>query len=203
MPNDDLADLLRSLGVRVSREALLALIAHATTARLSPVQAFEEIVGIARRERDQRNLAARTKAATIGTFKPLDRFDWNHPRTIPRELIEELCTLDFVAKGHNVLLRGPSGVGKTMLAQNLAMLALEHGHTVRFTDAVGGARGSLEAGVAARSRAAPAQVHRAFASRIGRDWISPVHAPVRRPALQHHQSKTRKPLARADHQSPF
>jgi DNA replication protein DnaC len=119
--------------VRVSREALLALVAHATNARLSPVQTFEELFAIARRERDQRNLAARTKAATIGTFKPLARFDWNHPRTIQRELIDELCSLDFVAKGHNVLLRGPSGVGKTMLAQNLGMLALERGHTVRFT----------------------------------------------------------------------
>jgi DNA replication protein DnaC len=130
--NDDLADVLRSIGVRVSREAILALLAHATTSRLSPVQTFEELGAIARRERDQRNLAARTKAATIGFFEPLDRFDWNHPRTLQRELVEELCTLDFIAKGHNVLLRGPSGVGKTMLAQNLGMLALEHGHTVRF-----------------------------------------------------------------------
>jgi DNA replication protein DnaC len=133
MPTDDVADGLRSLGVRVSREALLALISHATTARLSPVQTFEELVAIARRERDQRNLAARTKAATLGTFKPLERFDWNHPRSIPRELVDELTTLGFVAKGHNVLLRGPSGVGKTMLAQNLGMLALQHGYTVRFT----------------------------------------------------------------------
>jgi DNA replication protein DnaC len=132
MPND-VAELLRSLGVRVSREALLALITHATTSRLSPVQTFEELVALARRERDQRNLAARTKAATLGSFKPLARFDWNHPRTIQRELVEDLCTLDFLSKGHNVLLRGPSGVGKTMLAQNLGMLALQHGHTVRFT----------------------------------------------------------------------
>lgn len=133
MPNDEVVDLLQSIGVRVSREALLALIAHATNARLSPVQTCEELVAVARRERDHRNLAARTKAATLGAFKPLARFDWNHPRTIQRELVDELCSLDFVAKGHNVLLRGPSGVGKTMLAQNLGMLALERGHTVRFT----------------------------------------------------------------------
>jgi DNA replication protein DnaC len=133
MPSDDVADLLRGLGVRVSREAILALVAHATTSRLSPVQTLEELCAVARRERDQRNLAARAKAATIGSFKPLERFDWNHPRTIQRDLVDELCSLDFIAKGHNVLLRGPSGVGKTMLAQNLAMLALQRGHTVRFT----------------------------------------------------------------------
>lgn len=132
MPNDDIADMLRSIGVRVSREALLALTAHATSARLSPTQTFEGLVALARGQRDQRNLAARTKAATLGTLKPLDRFDWNHPRVLPREEIEQLTTLAFIAQGHNVLLRGPSGVGKTMLAQNLGLLALQRGYTVRF-----------------------------------------------------------------------
>jgi DNA replication protein DnaC len=132
-PTNDVVDLLRSIGLRVSREALLALITHATSSRLSPVQTLEELVGVARRERDQRNLAARAKAATLGAFKPIERFDWNHPRTIQRALVEELSTLDFVSKGHNVLLRGPSGVGKTMLAQNLGMLALQRGFTVRFS----------------------------------------------------------------------
>ncbi len=134
MPTDDLAEMLRSLGVRVSREALLALIAHATTARLSPMQTFEELAALARKERDHRNLAARTKAAAIGNFKPLDGFDWNHPRAIPRDIVDDVCTLGFVAKGHNVLLRGPSGVGKTMLAQNFRRARrLQQGYTVRFS----------------------------------------------------------------------
>ena len=68
MPNDDIADMLRSIGVRVSREALLALTAHATSARFSPTQTFEELVALARCQRDQRNLAARTKAATLVTL---------------------------------------------------------------------------------------------------------------------------------------
>lgn len=62
-----------------------------------------------------------------------DRFDWAHPRKIDRELIERLVTLDFVGRGENVLLRGQSGVGKTMLAKNLGHAALLAGKTVRFT----------------------------------------------------------------------
>ncbi len=85
-----------------------------------------------RRAREERDLATRTKTAGLGSFKSLDRFDWNHARTIPRELYEQLRTLDFVEPGHNVLFRGPSGVGKTTLAQNLGQAALERGISVRF-----------------------------------------------------------------------
>jgi DNA replication protein DnaC len=138
MPTDDIAEMLRSLGLRVSRQALLALIAHATTARLSPMQTFEELGALARKERDHRNLAARTKAAAIGNFKPLDRFDWNHPRTIDRELYDELHgTLGFLARGENILFRGQAGVGKSTLAKHLGLAALAKGHSVRFTTLAG------------------------------------------------------------------
>ena len=63
----------------------------------------------------------------------MDRFDWAHPETIDRAMIERLLELDFVEQGENVLLKGGSGLGKTMIAQNLAHAALAAGFTVRFS----------------------------------------------------------------------
>ena len=76
----DVVDDLHGLGLCASREAILALLAHATKTRASPAQVVEQIVLLERRERDARNLASRTKKATLGAMKPLDRFDWSFPR---------------------------------------------------------------------------------------------------------------------------
>ena len=132
-PNTDVPAALRGLGLRAPSDALTALFAHATKSRLSPIETVEQLIALEHREREGRNLAQRTRLATLGKFKALDQFDWNWPRRIDRVLYEQLLGCEFIATGANVLLRGPSGTGKTSLAQNLAFIALQMGHRVRFT----------------------------------------------------------------------
>ncbi|MFN9968324.1 MAG: ATP-binding protein, partial [Phycisphaerae bacterium] len=52
-----------------------------------------------------------------------------------REQIEYLMRLDFVDECANVVLFGPTGVGKTMIARNLGYQALQSGHTALMTTA--------------------------------------------------------------------
>lgn len=129
----DLLALLRKIGLRIPAAALQALLAHTTKTKLGPARLIEELVAAEVREREARNLARRTRLATLGTFKPIDEFDWSHPRKIDRDLYDHLLGLDFVAHGQNVLFRGQAGVGKTLLAQHLGMRALERGLSVRFS----------------------------------------------------------------------
>lgn len=128
----DPADALASIGIRAPKPMIKAFFAEATKARWSPVQVCEKPVAVERRERDACNLARRTRSATIGPCATLDTFNWSHPRSIDREVYDDLLQLDFLKLGQNVLFRGPSGAGKTMLAQNLCLAALAAGHRVRF-----------------------------------------------------------------------
>ena len=114
-------ELLRRLGLRSSREAVQAFLTNATKTKASPAQTVEQLCVLEQREREERNLARRAKMATLGSPKALDRFDWNHPRSVDRDLYEQLhSTLDFIRRGENILLRGQAGVGKTTLAQVIA-----------------------------------------------------------------------------------
>jgi DNA replication protein DnaC len=86
-------------------------------------------------ERSHKSLAGRLKLSRIGRFKPLAEFDWEWPKKCDRPAIEELMHLSFMSEAMNVILCGPNGLGKSMIAQNIAYQALIHGHTALFTTA--------------------------------------------------------------------
>lgn len=96
---------------------------------------LEDLLAHEETERKRRSLERRIKSARIGRFKSIADFDWAWPKEIPRAVIEELFSLQFIADVTNVVLIGPNGVGKSMIAQNLAHHAVLNGHTVRFTTA--------------------------------------------------------------------
>ena len=62
-------------------------------------------------------------------------FDWSWPTKIERDIIERALTLDFLGETRNLILVGRNGLGKTMIAQNIAHAAVLAGHTVLFRSA--------------------------------------------------------------------
>lgn len=86
-------------------------------------------------ERHHRSLERRIHNARIGAFKAMTDFNWKWPKMIHRASVDELLSLQFIDEAANVVLLGPNGVGKSMIAKNLAHQAVLRGYTARFTSA--------------------------------------------------------------------
>jgi DNA replication protein DnaC len=77
----------------------------------------------------------RIRAARFPARKTLEDFDFDHQRSLRRDVVAHLGTLDFIEARHNVVLLGPPGTGKTHLAIALGMRACQAGYRVAFATA--------------------------------------------------------------------
>jgi DNA replication protein DnaC len=84
---------------------------------------------------EQRRLHGRLRFASFPHAKTLEQFDFSAQPNLDRRLVEELATLRFIQEKANVLLIGPPGVGKTMLAIALGLKAVHAGFRVYYTTA--------------------------------------------------------------------
>ena len=93
------------------------------------------LIEIEEKDRARRGLERRLRNAKLGRFKPFVDFDASWPTKIDQEQLQDIFSLGFIEEAANVILVGPNGVGKTMIAKNLAYQAVLRGHTARFVTA--------------------------------------------------------------------
>ena len=83
-------------------------------------------------ERENRSLANRLKRARLKHNATLEDIDYRHPRGLDKALIQSLATCRWVREHLNILIIGPTGVGKTWLACALAQKACREGYTTLY-----------------------------------------------------------------------
>lgn len=76
-----------------------------------------------------------TRMSGLPTIKTLDEFDFDFAHGVPKKQIIELASLAFIERKENIVLLGPSGIGKTHIAIALGYLATQAGIRVRFLSA--------------------------------------------------------------------
>jgi DNA replication protein DnaC len=135
MAMSDLQSRLHALGLLATAADLDDLIARATKKRWGPRQIIEHISLIEEQDRATRGLERRRTRSRLGRFKSMADFDWNWPKKIQRPLVDSALRLDFLDSARNVVLVAPQGLGKTMIAQNIAHQAILSGHGVLFMSA--------------------------------------------------------------------
>jgi len=122
-----LPEALRSLGLRRTAADLADFLARATRSRWSPAVLLEELVRAESQDRARRSLERRLSRARLGAFKPMADFEWDWPKTIDRAAVERVLGLGFLETGGNVVLAAAQGLGKTMIAKNVAHQAVLRG----------------------------------------------------------------------------
>lgn len=77
----------------------------------------------------------RIKRARLPNDWTLESFPYRRQKGVKKRQINEFASLDFVARAENVVLIGPTGVGKTGLATGILLKALQNGHRALFVKA--------------------------------------------------------------------
>jgi DNA replication protein DnaC len=85
------------------------------------------------RLREGRRFRDALKLSGLPYHKTLDEFDFGFPSGIDARKVGSLASLRFIPAGSNVVLLGPAGVGKTMVAVGLGIAAYEAGFSIYFS----------------------------------------------------------------------
>jgi DNA replication protein DnaC len=132
---DELEQLLKSLHLGRIAEVYDEHLKHAEEQGLSYSDLLARLLRAQWYARQEGALAWRVAQAKLPEQWSLETFPFERQPGVSRRLIRELSELDFVAKAENVVLIGPTGVGKTGIAIGLVLKAIQNGYRGRFVRA--------------------------------------------------------------------
>jgi DNA replication protein DnaC len=132
---DELVPRLKKLRLSGVLDTLELRVEEATSCNLSHTEFLLRLVSDEVERRQGRQTEQRLRRAKFEHRRTLEDFDFHFNPSVPQSEVLELATCAFVGKRKNVLLVGPTGTGKSHLAQALGHRAVMAGHTVLFTAA--------------------------------------------------------------------
>ena len=127
--------LLRDLGFEFVPDQLPELLETSIRDNHTLTGFLEQLLQTERHAREERRVRTALKLSGLTLGKTLEEFDFAFQRSLDKNQIDLLATGEFVKRKENVLFLGPPGVGKSHLAQGLAIRAIQQGFSVNFTTA--------------------------------------------------------------------
>ena len=127
MTRDEIMQLLKSLHLRKMAEILDKELKHARQKSLSDEQLLVRLLRAQWHDRQEKALEWRIKRAGMPEQWTLESFPFKKQPGVSHKLMRSLAELDFIPRAENLVLIGPTGVGKTGLASGLLLKALQNG----------------------------------------------------------------------------
>jgi DNA replication protein DnaC len=125
-------DILRKLRLQGLADAYLRQLQDPRMNELSFEERFGLLVDHQWTERQNRHVAKLLRNAKLKVQANPEDIDYSAPRELDRPLIRQLLTGQWLTSHHNLLVTGPTGVGKTFMVCALATAACRQGFQVRY-----------------------------------------------------------------------
>jgi len=127
--------MLKSLRLSGILETLEVRTQQAIEEKLSYMDFLHQLLTDEIERRTHKQLILKLKRAQFDPNKTLESFDFSANPSLNRQQILDLATCHFIEKKENILIVGPTGVGKSHLCQALGHQACRRGYDVVFLSA--------------------------------------------------------------------
>jgi DNA replication protein DnaC len=105
-------DKLQTLRLTGRYQAFVEQLQMPDIAALTFEERFGLLVDRELTERENRRLITRLRQAKLRQTACIEDIDYRHPRGLDKALMARLATCQWVRERHNVLITGPTGIGK-------------------------------------------------------------------------------------------
>ncbi len=129
---DDLVPVLKKLRLSGVLQSLELRNREAVEDALSHTEYLYRLLHDEVDRRESKQLTLRLRRAAFDGMKSLEDFDFHFNPSVPKAKVIDLATCHFVERRANVLIIGPTGVGKSHLAQALGQRACRAGYTALY-----------------------------------------------------------------------
>lgn len=133
--SERLASLCQELNLPSIAEQYGPIAQEAARKELSFADFLERVLKVETQARQVRSRSMLMRTAGFPAVKTIEEYDFHFATGAPQKQIQALMSLSFIERHENVVLLGPSGVGKTHLAIAMGHAAVQAGMKTRFTTA--------------------------------------------------------------------
>lgn len=128
----EIQQAFKQLRLAETAEELPELLRRAEQSSWTYLEFLEQLTEFELKRREKKSIERRMNWARFPFYKPLNMFKLDEQTAITERQLKQLCEYQWLEQAYNIILLGPPGAGKTLLAVGLGIEAIQKGYQVYF-----------------------------------------------------------------------